>query len=275
MIDSPSNPIVRSLRALASVKGRRESGQFLVEGVRSIEDGLQSGALPELVLYNSKLLERTARGNNLFAALNRAVPGQVFEGSERALAAAAQTEHPQGIIAAFSVPDWPSPLPVCEQPLILICDGVSDPGNMGTLLRSAEAARSDAVLAAQGCVDVFNPKVVRSAVGAHFRLPIYQDLSWEAIGAKLKGSGVAQERIFCTEAGAETAYYEIDWTSASALIVSNEAHGLSAEAQNLCASSGRALTIPMGGGTESLNVAVAGSIVLFEAARQRRVNGGS
>src|SRR5687768_262879 len=103
MIDSPSNPIVRSLRALASGKGRREAGQFLVEGVRSIEDALQGGAQPELVLYNSKLLERTPRGNNLFAALNRAVRGQVYEASERAIAAAAQTEHPQGIVAAFSI----------------------------------------------------------------------------------------------------------------------------------------------------------------------------
>ena len=242
----------------------------MVEGVRGIEDGFLSGTIPTLVLYNSRLLARTPRGMSLFTALNGAIPGHVFECSERALEAAAQTDHPQGIVAAFPMREWPPTLPDMTSPLFLVCDGISDPGNMGTLLRSAEAAGADAVFAVQGCVDIFNPKVVRAGMGAHFRLPIYQDLTWDDIGKRLAAHGLGQGRVFCTATGAALTYDEINWSAGSALIVSNEAHGISASAQALCETEGKAIGIPMHGGTESLNAAVAGSVILFEAARQRR-----
>jgi RNA methyltransferase, TrmH family len=270
MIDSPSNPTVRALRDLGTGKGRRAAGQFLVEGVRGIEDGMRSGAKPEHVLYNSELLARTERGNNLFAALSRVVPGQVFEASERALKAAAQTEHPQGILASFAIPEWSWSAVTSERCLALICDGISDPGNMGTLLRSAEAAGADLVVAAEGCVDLYNPKVVRAAMGAHFRLPSLQDLRWDAIMQGLEQLGVGVEHVYCTDAAATRDYDAVDWTRSSAIIVSNEARGLSAEAQTACARGGGAIRIPMLGGSESLNAAVAGSLIMFEAARQRR-----
>jgi RNA methyltransferase, TrmH family len=270
MIDSPSNATVRALRDLSTGKGRRAAGQFLVEGVRGIEDGLRSGAKPELVLYNSDLLARTERGNNLFAALSREVPGQVFEASERALKAAGQTEHPQGILAAFAIPEWSWSSVASERCLALICDGISDPGNMGTLLRSAEAAGADLVIASEGCVDLYNPKVVRAAMGAHFRLPSLHDLRWDEIVHGLSEIGVGTERLFCTDASAARDYDEVDWNQSSAIIVSNEAHGLSVDARAVCAHSGGAVRIPMLGNSESLNAAVAGSLIMFEAARQRR-----
>jgi RNA methyltransferase, TrmH family len=270
MIDSPSNPTVRALRDLSTGKGRHAAGQFLVEGVRGIEDGLRSGAKPKLVLYNSDLLARTERGNNLLAALSRQVPGKVFEASERALKAAGQTEHPQGILASFAIPEWSWSSMASERCLALVCDGISDPGNLGTLLRSAEAAGADLVVASKGCVDLYNPKVVRAAMGAHFRLPSLQDLSWEEIVRGLSQKGVGTRRIFCTDASAERDYDDLDWTQASAIIVSNETHGLSAAARSVCARGGGAVRIPMLGGSESLNAAVAGSLIMFEAARQRR-----
>ena len=119
------------------------------------------------------------------------------------------------------------------------------------------------------CVDIYNPKVVRAGMGAHFRLPAFPDMPWEQVQATLGDAGVPPERVFAADAGGVLDYDHVDWKQASALIVSNEAHGLSEPARQ--AAHGGTLSIPMLGGTESLNSAMAATVILFEAARQRRV----
>jgi TrmH family RNA methyltransferase len=142
-----------------------------------------------------------------------------------------------------------------------VLDAIGDPGNAGTLLRSAAAAGVTRVLATTGTVDCYAPKVVRAGAGAHFCLPLLADCSWELVRQTLP----APCQVLLADARAATAYWDVDWTRPSALIVSNEAHGASAAARALAAA---AIAIPMRR-TESLNVAVAGSIILFEALRQR------
>jgi TrmH family RNA methyltransferase len=110
-------------------------------------------------------------------------------------------------------------------------------------------------------------------MGAHFRLPTYPDVRWEAVGKRLEQLGVPSERVFATDASAPQTYDAVDWSLPAALVVSNEAQGLSAEARK--AASAGLIGIPMLGGTESLNAAMAATIVLFEAARQRRAGGGA
>jgi TrmH family RNA methyltransferase len=139
---------------------------------------------------------------------------------------------------------------------------VSDPGNAGTLLRSAAAAGVADVLWGPETVDAFAPKVVRAGAGAHFQLRLTTGASWREIGAALPAGG----SIFLAEAHAAQLYWEVDWTQPAALIVSNEAHGASAGARALATGT---IAIPMASGVESLNAGVAGSIVLFEALRQR------
>jgi TrmH family RNA methyltransferase len=143
-----------------------------------------------------------------------------------------------------------------------VVDAVQDPGNLGTLLRSAEAVGVAQVLCARGTVDAYSPKVVRAAMGAHLRLAIEQDLSWDEIGAQL----TSVDHIYAAEAGARMPYYAADWRQPSALIIGNEAHGLSEEARSHAT---KLISIPMRGRAESLNAGVAGSIILFEALRQR------
>lgn len=274
MIDSPSNPTIKAIRALHTAKGRREQKQFLAEGVRVIEDGVKAGLWPQVCLYNFDLLGRTERGRALIANLqaqqrigNSAPP---IEASQRALASASDTQQPQGIVAVFSFVEPPAVSASGETvPLALICDDIQDPGNLGTLLRTAEAAGVTSVWLTPRCVDVYSPKVVRAGMGVHFRLPIYPESSWDKIQQDLATLGVEPQQIFATEADANRAYDEVDWRVASALIVSNEAHGLSDEARRMSQSSGT-ISIPMAGGTESLNAGIAGAVVLFEAARQRR-----
>jgi len=146
--------------------------------------------------------------------------------------------------------------------LLLVIDAVQDPGNLGTLLRSAEAVGVAQVLCSVGTVDLYAPKVVRSAMGAHFRLAMEQDLSWDAIGERL----ASVDHVYAADPDARMPYYAADWRQPSALLVGNEAHGLSDAARRLAT---KQIAIPMRGGTESLNVAVAASVILFEALRQR------
>jgi RNA methyltransferase, TrmH family len=271
MIDSPANSTVKALRALATSKGRREQHRFLVEGVRAVEDGLRAGFEPEVVLYNGDLLKRTERGAAMLRLLlSHGKASHVLEAGERALEAASDTQHPQGVVAAFRMVEWPLHGLREMPPLLLVCDAIQDPGNLGTILRAAEAAGVRAVWLSPGCVDPYNPKVVRAAMGAHFRLPIFAESAWEVLPAQLARLHPSEIRLFAADAGAATPYDAVDWTAPAALIVSNEAHGLSREARHLAERHGGLISIPMAGGTESLNAAMSAAIILFEAARQRR-----
>jgi TrmH family RNA methyltransferase len=156
------------------------------------------------------------------------------------------------------------PFPQLEVPahpsLLLIVDALRDPGNLGTLLRSAAGANADAAILAPGTVDAYNPKVVRGAMGAHFRVPVLTE-DWNAIATRVHGLDV-----WLAAANAETLYTQVDWGRPCALIVGGEAEGISERASKLAM--GRA-GIPLARGVESLNAGVAGSIFLFEIARQR------
>src|SRR5262249_42024902 len=141
-------------------------------------------------------------------------------------------------------------------------DRVRDPGNAGTILRSADASGVAPTVAFVGSVDAYAPKVVRAAMGAHFRLTILDDVSWDRLLPRLKG----RPRVLATASGG-IRYDELDWTRDTVLVVGGEAEGAGAEADSLATDR---VTIPMAGPTESLNAAMAGTILLFEAARQRR-----
>jgi TrmH family RNA methyltransferase len=190
------------------------------------------------------------------------------EASERAIAAAAATQHPQGVVASFALPDWALPNAQDSAPLALVSDDIQDPGNLGTILRTAEAAGVAAVLLTPNSVDLYNPKVVRAGMGAHFRLPTFRDLRWEQIRDMLEQMGIPPDRLFATDTAAGLTYDAVEWSQPTALIISNEAHGLGAEAREAARSN--LIGIPMLGSTESLNAAMAATVVLFEAARQRR-----
>ena len=169
----------------------------------------------------------------------------------------ADTTAPQGVIVIVPL--------VHLQPrpgLILVLDGLRDPGNLGTVLRSAEAAGVGQVLLSPGTVDMYNPKVVRAGMGAHFRLAAaFAD--WPAIARSLAGRAV-----WLADARGQVAYDSVEWTLPSALIVGGESEGTGQEAADLAR--GR-VRIPMAAGSESLNAAMATTVILFEAARQLRI----
>ncbi len=261
MITSVRNPKIQEIRALQrSSKARGEAGSFVVEGMRLVEEAVNSGWKARAAFYSSGL---DNSGRDLISALKaRAV--QVEEVSANVMKAASDTKTPQGILLEV---EWKElPLPALPS-LVLILDGFADPGNLGTLLRSAAAAGADLVLLAPGSADAFAPKVLRSGMGAHFRLPI-RDLTWSDIAALCKSEDLA---VFLAEAGQGQAYDRIDLINRVALIIGGEAHGTSEAAQSLKPDP---IHIPMPGQIESLNAATAGSLLLFEAVRQRRAKEG-
>ncbi|TKJ30611.1 MAG: rRNA methyltransferase [Chloroflexi bacterium B3_Chlor] len=255
MITSRTNEKVRYVRSLHRRQVRHRERRFIVEGTRLIGEMNQTGQEPVFVFYTEGL-SASPLGQTLVEAL-AASEGKVVAVSDEVMLAMSDTKTPQGILAVLTFPE----LAPAESPLKLVLDGVRDPGNLGTILRSAAAAGVGQVVTLKGSVDVFSPKVVRAAMGAHFRLPILYDREWGDIEGAMEN-----RQVLVAEPGGELAYYQVDWTQPTTLIVGGEARGPGREARQLATAS---VSVPMEGGTESLNVAVATSIILFEAARQR------
>lgn len=258
-ITSTKNPNVKHLRSLmTSRQARRHERLFVLEGVRLFEEALKSNAEIAIAVYNPEQLAATERGRALLQAIS--TRRAMHEAPAEVLAAVSDTVTPQGIIAAVA---WLEREPELHG-IQLVLDAVQDPGNVGTLLRSAEATSISQVICITGTADVYSPKVVRSAMGAHFRLPIVQDIGWDEAPALLVGA----DNVYAAVVGASMPYYAADWRQPSAIIVGNEANGVS-EAGLAVAT--KPISIPMAAAVESLNAAVAGSVIMFEALRQRKL----
>lgn len=255
MITSTSNPKVKWVRALqAKRKAREEEKLFVVEGIRLAREAVAAQVPSRLVLHTESL---DARGRGLVNSLAR-LGAEVETVSEAVMAACSDTEAPQGLLAILSMPELLVPRPL---QLALVADGLADPGNLGTLLRTAVAADVQAVFLTGNTVDPYNPKVVRAAMGAHFHVPL-QTLSPDEVSPALAGLGA----WVADSAEGGRVYTSVDWRLPSAVIVGSEAAGPGRSIRSLAA--GR-VHIPMAPAAESLNAAVAAAIILFEIVRQR------
>ncbi len=273
MITSPSNQHIAQLHSLHTPKGRAQEDAFLIEGPHLLDAALDAHLVPRLIVYDPEQLGRGARGRQLLGRIEaaRAAGATALEAAPAALERASEARTPQGVVAAVATADV-APEKVRARrrgrfrPLLFVVDGVSDPGNLGTILRSALAADVDEMLLAPGSADPLGPKVVRAASGAHFHLPIRAGVSWEQITAAVYGTPPATQ-VLLADAEARRAYDAFDLTQRTALVVGNEAHGPSREARRLAT---EGVSIPMWNRVESLNAAIAASVILFEGARQRR-----
>lgn len=261
VIASPANPGIKTIRSLQRRKIRQQERAFVVEGVRAVNDVLSAGIIPKAVYLRDDTDERQLEPVPDGVMVRRVVASLFDELSD--------TAHPQGVLAVVPMLDE-APLPdLSVSPVVMVLDGVRDPGNMGTLLRSAAGAGLDHVVIAPECVDPYHPKAVRAAMGAHYRVP-FSHRNWDDLATYLAGFDI----VALAEADGDAEYDMVDWASTAAMIVGGEAFGPSARAHE--AGSLR-VSIPLANGVESLNAAVAGSLLAFEAARQRRqkARGGS
>jgi TrmH family RNA methyltransferase len=254
MITSNQNSKIKLVRALLGrAKERREAGAFVVEGVRLVEEAVISNWGFQFALYSDSLNER---GINLVKTLqDKKVEVEKVESG--LLQSLSETETPQGILAVILLIDLPIPT---SPNFIMIADQIRDPGNLGTLLRSAAAAGVQAVIIPPETTDPFSPKVVRAGMGAHFRLATHST-TWNNIRAYTQGL-----EVFLADMEGKSCW-ETDLRQPLALIIGGEAEGASDEAREVAT---QKISIPMSGNIESLNAGVAGSVLMFEVVRQRK-----
>ncbi|KFQ52684.1 RNA methyltransferase-like 1, partial [Nestor notabilis] len=283
-----------------SKKFRDHHGKVLLEGHRLIKDALEAGAVPQTFFFSTmEHLKELPQAKLKQASLVKVKFEDIKSWSDLIT--------PRGLIGIFSKPDhakmsYPAAQLTSSLPLLLICDNIRDPGNLGTILRSAAGAGCEKVLLTKGCVDPWEPKVLRAGMGAHFRLPIIANLDWESVPSNLPagvqvcvadnkdptgadGAGSADSPEASVESKPRAApehedeegeagvcipelpaqYYYESWTQTPvAVVIGGETHGLSPDALHLAASTGgKRLVIPVVPGVDSLNSAIAAAIVLF------------
>ena len=238
-IESPQNPLVKTIRRLAQPRKRED--RFLLEGSKLVDAALERGARIETVVISSTFSGRVPEG----------VPA--VELPERLFNSVSYLDSPEGILA---VAERPSHVELPDRGLLVVCAGIQDPGNLGAIVRVAEAAGVSALVTLPGSADLFSPKGVRGSMGSVLRLPIFEiedpdELEGFRLAALVPRDGID--------------YREADYARPMAILLGREGAGLD---PSLLAHAELALTIPMQGEVESLNVATAAALVLFEAARR-------
>jgi RNA methyltransferase, TrmH family len=260
VITSPSNPAVRAARKLARPSSRaRAGGRFLLEGPEGIRAALEAGHVPDSLLAT----ERAAARHAGLVNLARQRGAQVTLVAEPVLAGMAATTTPQGLVAV--VPSVRRPLEALPPSPRLVCvlAEVRDPGNAGTVLRAADAFGADAVVTTAGSVDPESPKAVRAAAGSLFHLPVVAGVPWPALAAALRDRGL---RLVGADPHAPRTLDQAPLDEPAALVLGNEAHGLPAEVRR---DLDLVVRVPLAGRAESLNLAAAAAVLLYEATRRR------
>lgn len=255
MITSKSNPKIKNIIKLAKASERREQNRILIEGRREIERAVACGFEIDTLFVCKEL---AGEGAEITARSTEEVTADVFE-------KIAYREGSDGLLAV-AIPqyaDLQSFTPKKKNPLIIVLETVEKPGNLGAVMRTADAAGVDAVIIADPRTDLYNPNAIRASVGCIFSVPLFACSSEECI-KWLKTNNIT---IYCTYLKASIDYLDADFKKASAIVMGTEATGIS---QQWVDAADQNIIIPMNGIADSLNVSVTTAIVTFEAVRQRR-----
>ena len=276
IISSKDNKKIRYIRSLLE-KGniRKKSKAFVVEGIKLVDEALEYGKVLEVVcaesLYN-ELISGDLSGNRLLAENDKNITNYVKKGSsllvvsDTVFKSMSETKTPQGILAVAEIPDYrlldrgflEQAYTETGKIKLLVLEDTADPGNLGTIMRTAEAAGVTGVIMGKGTVDIFNPKVVRSTMGSIFRLPFAYVEDLKETIKELKTQGIS---FYATHLKGEKSYKDIKYSDKSAILVGNEARGLSYDVADLADTY---VLIPMQGKVESLNAAVAAALMMYE-----------
>ncbi|MHC1772406.1 MAG: TrmH family RNA methyltransferase [Flexilinea sp.] len=257
MITSSQNPKIQWARKLISQKKERdESGCYVIEGIRFVEEALQSAERCRLLFYTTPLTSRSETLVKTF--LDRGV--ETEEITVQLMKTISDTESPQGILAIMEAQP---PVRPEHADFIIILDSIRDPGNLGTLFRTSAAAGANMIILAPGCTDPYAPKVLRSAMGSHFKVPFFQ-MNWDEIKDYTKT--IPSLQILASDMEGGKSCWDYDLHGSIALVIGSEADGICQKALEL--SVGK-IYIPMPGKIESLNAAIAAGILIFEVVRQR------
>lgn len=258
MITSSSNPKMKWIQTLLKKsKNRKEEKLFIIEGIRLFQE------TPKELIKETYVAESAEKN------LESQLKGMKYEVvSDNVFASICDTKTPQGVLAVVRQPQHMlQEILATKNPLILVLEDIQDPGNLGTMMRTAEGAGASGIIMTKGCVDIYNPKVVRSTMGSIYRMPFVYLENEEQFGEVFKQ---LKEKNITTYGAAlmeSKDYCQYSYDKGTAFLIGNEGNGLSAKALELCENY---VKIPMCGQLESLNAAIAATILMYEAFRQRR-----
>lgn len=260
-ISSQNNPTLKMIRALQKRKYREIQSAFIIEGERIVEEALEQAGEVILILATHSYVAgkdedwyRWLQGKSI----------KTYLVSKRIFASISQTENPQGILAVVKKQEssWEKILGLSPEPFLLIIDGIQDPGNLGTILRTAASAGISGALLTKGTVDLYNEKVLRATMGSIFYLLIRQNVDPQEV---VDVCSREQLPLVVADPRGAQPYFHWDFTSRMALVIGNESTG---PGETLRRAAREVIAIPMPGHVESLNAAVAAGILIFERVRQ-------
>lgn len=258
IIESVQNSLIKEAADLKRKKHRSVRKNFLAEGLRTVEEALNYGNI-EMIFHTEARNERTQA-----ALLSASAKGiRAFCVSEKVLSKISDTESPQGIIAVCRMQESIFPALLSTGKPLLVLDRVSDPGNVGTIIRAADASGMGGLILLRGCADIFSPKTVRSSMGSIFHLPVLQSVDEYTLFSELHTAGY---KVLAAGTDAAQDLYSADLSGKVAVILGNEANGVSNFIRQKADSR---VFIPMTGRAESLNVAIAASVIMFEIMRRK------
>lgn len=257
-ISSKQNNLVKFVRGLRDKRNREKEGCYVIEGVKSVLEAVTAGAIP-LNLVISEHGDKNFLLKDVLSRLDKSV--KINRVTDEVMDYMSETDTPQGVMAVFVLPEAAlSSISISESSLLVVIDAVQDPGNVGTIIRTADAFGIQAVILTKGCADVYNSKTLRSSMGSIFHIPVVRDAETVDLVSFLK-----ENKVFVaatTLAENSVTLPEIKFSKPVALVFGSEGSGVSPE---IIANSDVLVKIPIPGLAESLNVAVASGIVLYEA----------
>lgn len=261
-INSKDNKLVKMIKSLQQKKHREIEGKYFIEGIKIIAEAVKEKIHLEDVMICPEMLKKIRGGEEFYETLRRSnlsinyVPEKIFN-------EICSTETPQGILAVIAKNEndfnYENLKP---EGFYIVLDRIQDPGNLGTVIRTADAAGVDGIILSEGCVDVHSPKTLRSTMGSIFRVNIYENINLEKALAKMKEIGI---RVVAASLEAEKYYYDEDFGNGTALAIGSEAHGVSSIVKN---SADCLVKIPMKEQIDSLNASVAAGILIYEKYRR-------
>ncbi|WDV47328.1 23S rRNA (guanosine(2251)-2'-O)-methyltransferase RlmB [Clostridiaceae bacterium M8S5] len=262
IISSPNNKLIKQVRALSKRKDRWKEQKFVVDGIRSVREAIMNSAEIDFLLYTKDIKDKQDGIKLLELCIDKQYRAYMVD--DKLMNNITETENPQGIIAVVNFDIKQNEIELKQDNnFIVILDRLQDPGNMGSIIRTADALGVNAIILTKGCVDLYNPKTVRSTMGSifHINISYYEDNN--KLIEKLKQKNIS---IMSTALDADYSCYDVNLKKNIALIIGNEAQGVSDYFLN---SSDITVNIPMKGKAESLNAAIASGILMYEVSRQR------
>lgn len=259
-ISSSKNPIIKDIKGLSRKKNRWKEKLFIIEGIKVIEEAIES-SIPIKHIFFSEILLEADGGEAFFEIIKKRK--ETIKLSRGVFKQITNVDNPQGVIAIVEFEERDiSDLYKIDLPFIMFLDGLNDPGNLGTIIRTADAFDIDAIVLGEDSVDPYNSKVVRATMGSIFRVPLYNARDNDSFFENIKKNGI---KVMTTSLSGKALERE-DFKDGFVIVIGNEANGVRKE---IIEKSTKQIKIPMPGGAESLNAGVAASIIMYEAMRSR------